>query len=83
VIGILIETQVRVITFAPHATQMFRLLDLTLFGVLKHQPRYDLPFDDDTATVKFIMKVYRDFKRPWSSRTYGQHSRQLVLNMTW
>jgi hypothetical protein len=62
VIGILTEARVRVITFAPHTTQIFQILDLTLFGVLKRQPRYDLPFDDDTATVKFIMKVYRDFK---------------------
>jgi hypothetical protein len=63
VIGILTETRVRGITFAPHAAQIFRLLDLILFGVLKHQPRYDFPFDDDTATVEFIMKVYRDFKK--------------------
>jgi hypothetical protein len=63
VIGILTETRGRVITFAPNTTQIFQILDLTLFGVLKHQPRYDLPFDDDAATVTFIMKVYRDFKK--------------------
>jgi hypothetical protein len=63
VIGILTEARVRVITFAPHTTQIFQILDLTLFGVLKHQPRYDLPFDDEAAAVKFIMKVYRDFKK--------------------
>jgi hypothetical protein len=63
VIGILTEARVRVITFAPHTTQIFQILDLTLFGVLNHLPRYDLPFDDDVATVKFIMNVYRDFKR--------------------
>jgi hypothetical protein len=62
-IGILTETRVRVIAFAPHATQMFRLLDLTLFGVLEHHAKYDLPFDDDAATVKFIIKVYRDIKK--------------------
>jgi hypothetical protein len=62
VIGILTEARVRVITFAPHTTQIFQTLDLTLFGVLEHQPRYDLPLDDDTATVNFMMKVYRDFK---------------------
>jgi hypothetical protein len=62
VIGILTEARVRVITFASHTTQIFQILDLTLFGVLNHQRRYDLPFDDDAATVKFIMKVYRDFK---------------------
>jgi hypothetical protein len=63
VMGILTEARVRVIIFALNTTQIFHILDLTLFGVLKHQPRYDLPFDDDTATVKFIMKVYSDFKK--------------------
>jgi hypothetical protein len=63
VIGILTEGRVRVITFAPHTTLIFQILDLTLFGVLKHEPRYDLPLDDDIATLKCIMKVYRDFKK--------------------
>jgi hypothetical protein len=60
VIGILTEAKVRVITFAPHTTQVFKVLDLTIFGVPKRCPRYELPFDDDHATVKFIMKVYHD-----------------------
>jgi hypothetical protein len=61
VIRILTEGSVRVITFAPHTTQIFQVLDLTLFGVLKRRPRYELPFDDDNATVRFIMKGYHDF----------------------
>jgi hypothetical protein len=61
VIRILTEASVRVITLAPHATQIFQVPDLPLFGVLKWRPRYELPFDDDNATVRFIMKVYHEF----------------------
>jgi hypothetical protein len=61
VIHILTEARVRVITVAPHTTHVFQVLDLTLFGVLKRCPRYELPFDDDNAIVKVIMNVYHDF----------------------
>jgi hypothetical protein len=61
VIRILTGARVRVITFAPHTTQVFQVLDLTLFGVLKQCPRYELPFDDDNARAKVIVKVYHDF----------------------
>ena len=63
IIGLLTEARVRVITFAPHTTQIFQILDLTLFGVLKRRTNYQLPFEDERATVKFIMKVYHDFKQ--------------------
>jgi hypothetical protein len=55
------EAKVRVITFAPHTTQICKVLDLTLFNVLKQRPRYELLFDENNATVKVIMKVYQDF----------------------
>jgi hypothetical protein len=61
VIRILTAARVRVITFAPHTTQVVQVLDLTHFGVLKPCPRYELPFDDDNATVKVITKQYHDF----------------------
>jgi hypothetical protein len=61
VIGILIEARVRGITFIPHTTQIFQVLDLTLFCVLKRCPRYELPFDENNATVKVITKVYHNF----------------------
>jgi hypothetical protein len=63
VIQILTEARVRVITFAPHTTQVFQVLDLTLFGVLRQCPRYELPFDENNATVKVITKVYHDFRQ--------------------
>jgi hypothetical protein len=50
-------------TFAPHTTQIFQVLDTTLFGVLKRQRRYELPFGDEKATVQFFMKVYHNFKQ--------------------
>jgi hypothetical protein len=61
VIRILTEATVRIIIFAPHTTKVFQILDLTYFGVLKRCPRSELPFGDDNATVKVIMKVYHDF----------------------
>jgi hypothetical protein len=61
VIRILTEARVRVITVAPHTTKPFQVLDLTVFGVLKRCPRYELPFDDEKATITIITKVYHDF----------------------
>jgi hypothetical protein len=63
VIQVLTEARVRVITFAPDTTQVFQVLDLTLFGVLKRRPRYELPFNDQNATVKCIIKVYYDSRQ--------------------
>jgi hypothetical protein len=63
IIGLLTEARVRVITFALHTTQIFQILDVTLFGVLKQRLGYKLPFEDEKETVKFIMKVYHDFKQ--------------------
>jgi hypothetical protein len=61
VIRILTEARVRVIAFAPHTSHVFQVLDLTLFGVLKRCPRYELPFDENNATVKIVTKVDHDF----------------------
>jgi hypothetical protein len=63
VIHFITEVPVRVIIFALHTTQIFQVLDVTFFSVLKRRPRYELPFDDQKATIKFIMKVYHDFKQ--------------------
>jgi hypothetical protein len=61
VIRLLTEARVRVITFASHTTQIFQIIDLTIFGVLKRRTGYALPFEHDNATAKFIMRVYHDF----------------------
>jgi hypothetical protein len=47
VISLLTEARVRVITLAVHTTQIFEILDGTLFGVLKRRPKYELPFEDE------------------------------------
>jgi hypothetical protein len=56
-IHLLIETRVFVLTFAPHTTQIFQVLGLTLLGFLKRHLGYDVPFENDNAAVKLIMKV--------------------------
>jgi hypothetical protein len=63
IIGLLTEAQVRVITLASHTTQLFQVLDVTFFGVLKRRLGYELPFEDEKETVTFIMKEYHDFKQ--------------------
>jgi hypothetical protein len=61
VIRFLTEARICIITFALQAAQVFQVLILTVFGVLKRCPRYELPFDDVNATVRVITKVYHDF----------------------
>jgi hypothetical protein len=63
VIRFVTEARVPVITFAPHTTHNFQVLDRTLFGILKRRPRYELPFETDNSMVKFLMKVYDGFKQ--------------------
>jgi hypothetical protein len=60
---LLAEVRMHVITFAPHTTQIFQVLHLTLFGVLKRRTGYALPFENDNATAKFITRVYHDFRQ--------------------
>jgi hypothetical protein len=62
VIHLLTEARVQLISFASHTTQLFQVFHVTLFNVVKRQPRYELAFRGDKETVKFIMKGCRDFK---------------------
>jgi hypothetical protein len=62
VIDLLSEARVRIVTFAPHITQIVQALDFTLFGGLKRRGQYQLPFGDDIGSAHFIKKVYRDFQ---------------------
>jgi hypothetical protein len=54
--------RVVVVTVAPqpHPTQIFQVLDLTLFGVLKRRAEYQLPLEDDAGSARFIKKMYHD-----------------------
>jgi hypothetical protein len=62
VLTLLSNACVWIVTFAPDYTQIFQILDLTLFGVFKRREQYQLPFDDERGTVDFIRKVYHDFR---------------------
>ena len=62
VLDLLTEARVRVVTFAPHTTNIFQALDLTLFGVLKRHGQYQLPFNNENRTADFIFKTYKDFR---------------------
>jgi hypothetical protein len=63
VVAVLSEARVRIITFAPHTTQIFQVLDLVLFGALKKRPNGLRAFEEEPPTVTFLLKVYRDFKQ--------------------
>jgi hypothetical protein len=54
--------RVVVVTVAPqpHTTQIFQVLDLTLFGVLKRRGQYQLPLEDDAGSARFIKKMHHD-----------------------
>jgi hypothetical protein len=80
-IRILTEARVRVITFAPHTTQIFHVLDLTLFGILKQRPRYELPFDDNNATVRFMIKYITPSRKQRCRPRYGEHFVRLDLSL--
>jgi hypothetical protein len=62
IVAILISVRVRIIIFAPHTTQIFQMLDVVLFDVLKkHVP--DLKsLDEEESAVAFLLNVYHDFK---------------------
>jgi hypothetical protein len=63
VIAVLTREHVRVITFAPHTTHVFHVLDLVLFGALKkHSTRLNTLYEEQSAAA-FMIKVYHDFKQ--------------------
>jgi hypothetical protein len=77
IIGLLTETRVRVISLAPRTTQSFQISDVTFFGPLKRGMAYELPFEDEKETDKFIMKVYRDFKKIMMERNIWEAFRTI------
>jgi hypothetical protein len=68
IISLFTKPRVRVIAFAPHTTQIFQILDVTFFDVLKRRLGYKLPFEEDKETVKFQIKVYHDFRQTMVER---------------
>jgi hypothetical protein len=53
-------------TFAPqlHTTQIFQVLELTLFRVLKRRGQYQSPVEDGARSTRFIRKVYNNHDFP-------------------
>jgi hypothetical protein len=62
-IEVLTREHVRVITFAPHITHIFQVLDLVLFGALKKHSTRLSTLDEEQPGAAFIIKVYHDFKQ--------------------
>jgi hypothetical protein len=61
-VQLLTHARVRIITFAPHTTHIFQVLDLALFGALKRRSQYQLSFDDEKRRARFIERPYHDFR---------------------
>jgi hypothetical protein len=78
-IGFVPEGRVRVITFAPHTTQIFQIFDVTLFDVLRRHSRYVFPVGDKEMTIKFLMKVYHGFKQMTVDSNIRKAFKVLVL----
>jgi hypothetical protein len=70
-ISVLAQGRLRVISFAPYTAQIFQVLDVTIFRVLKRRPRSELTFGDKKATLKFVM----------TSRVSRKSCRQDALEM--
>jgi hypothetical protein len=63
VIAVLTREHVRVITFAPHTTHIFQVLDLVLVGALKKCATYLSTLDEEQPAAAFIIRVYHDFRQ--------------------
>jgi hypothetical protein len=61
------SARVRIVTFAAHTTQIFQLLDLTLFEIFKREGKSRLPFGDLGTTVNFVYNVYAKMEKTLTS----------------
>jgi hypothetical protein len=63
------ENHEKIVTFAPHPTPIFQVLDASLFGVLKKKKQFQFPFDNIDGTHLFIRKVYDVSKQTMTTDT--------------
>jgi hypothetical protein len=63
VTDMLTTARVQIITFAPHTTHIFQLLDMALFGTFEQVGKYHLPVNGLGMTSRFLYRLYMDFKR--------------------
>jgi hypothetical protein len=82
VIRFLTQPKVHRIPFARDITQIFLVLHLAAFAVLKRRRRSELPVGNKIAMVKVIMKVYHDFRETMvhPSVRGNFHARALALH---
>jgi hypothetical protein len=62
-VAVLTNALVRVITFAPHMTYVFQMLDVVLFSALKKRASGLEMWNEESGTAAFIIKLYHDFKQ--------------------
>jgi hypothetical protein len=63
VVAVLTSIQVQIITFAPHTTRIFQMLDVVLFGALKKHATRLKSLDEEQSAAAFLLKTYHDFKQ--------------------
>jgi hypothetical protein len=63
IVAVRTQARVRIITFAPHTTQIFRMLDVILFGALQKHANGLKMFDEEQPADAFLLKIYHDFKQ--------------------
>jgi hypothetical protein len=52
------SARLRVVTFEIHTTEIFQLLDLSLFGLFKREGKYHLHFGDLGTMINFGYSLY-------------------------
>jgi hypothetical protein len=81
-IAILTREHVRVITFAPHTTHIFQVLDLVLFGALKNIPLVSARLTKSNQPPHSSSRSITISNRQWWKSTSGALFQPSVLAMT-
>jgi hypothetical protein len=63
VVALLTSLRIRIITFTPHMTHIFQVLDVVLFGAMKKHDTDLTNLDETLSAAAFLIKVYHDFKQ--------------------
>jgi hypothetical protein len=63
VVAVLTNARVQIITFTPHTTHIFQMLDVVLFGAFKKHTNGFKVFDEEQPAAAFLVRVYRNFKQ--------------------
>jgi hypothetical protein len=63
VVAVLTSVQMRIITFTPHTTQVFQMLDVILFDALKKHATGLKSLDEEQPAAAFLLKAYHEFKQ--------------------